>query len=228
MERVALHPSTEIPSAMPHSLSSDLGSLFNDSQGLFGNIEPEPTVEYVASQASLKNELTALQRREETRLNRIRQQKVLISLRKEKIIGTDGYTRSLDDANQMRIQKENSPIDTTLDDEPISEEQLYMAAQEENSCVDRIASLSPDFNEAFFDSNREATTQKEEQKLLDQYEFTSTNETKLPKQHSLIFEKDEIIVQNHFYADTKPVVGKAFAVPSSKSVQRLRRKFGKQ
>lgn len=289
-------PATTNPASQ--SILGDLSSLFADLQGLVGKApllklatinessELEKNVEYVASRDGLKKELTTLQQREETRMNQVRQQNELIGLRKEKIAGTGGYSRSLDDAVQVRTQKKSLPIGTPLEDESISEERLFASAHEEDTDIARIASASPDFNEAFLATNRDATTQKEEQQLLDQYEFTSEGETKVTRQHSLAFEKDEIILLDHLnealnytgkplggvsdkdvegrilaisnqidrkhggehalareiekrierigqFIDKKTdtpdraVAGKAFVVPSTKSVQRLRSKFGK-
>jgi hypothetical protein len=287
------------------ALLGELDNLFNDLQGLLApksdtsklNLgmaaqaainetgDLEKNVEYVAQKDGLRQELSTLQQREESRMNQVRQQNVLLELRKEKLTGTDGNTRVLDNAGQVRAQKKNMGQGAALEDQSLSEEKLYIDSLINTDDIERSEKTSPDFGEAFLGSSRNATTQKEEQHIRDDYE-TRYDDVSEPVRRSMPLQQDEILeldkldqlfgeqlhtvlndeseiegrimaISDHIdrkngstpslvreiekrierigqfidnkpsQSQTKPMMGKAFTVPTSKSVQRLRNKFGK-
>lgn len=241
-------------------LLGKLDSLFNDLAGLMGSQQAtinESTdlannVEYLTQKDGLKNELSLIQQREEDRLGQVRAQNILISRRKEKISGVDGYSRSLDDAIQVRVQKKAGPINAPSEEEATLEEQLLLFDLEQTEDIERASQSSPDFSEAFLGASHHSSNPQEEK------------EEPLQTKHPLKLENDEIFnlkkadtFEPHFETHlntslnqninlkpitnheierrierigrviNKPVVGKAFAVPTTKSVARLRSKFGK-
>ena len=276
------NPITTTPAVDPsHSteLLGKLDSLFSELQGLLGtqpdasaidtglatqaNIneagELENSVEYVAQKDGLKNELSAIQQREENRLSHVREQNVLISQRKEKVSGVGGYNRSDDDVTQAKAHKKSGPLLMPPEEDPLSEDSFSNNSFESTEDIDQLSASSSDFNDAFLGSSN---TEKEEQRIRDQYESSDkepANPIQLeddeiidiysPEQAHKTFtthlnmslnpHEDVSITSNQEiekriqriapYIDKarKPVVGKAFAVPTTKSVARLRSKFGR-
>ena len=253
-------------------LLGKLDSLFNDLAGLMGadannvalksgmsqqaaineSTDLAKNVEVLTQKDGLKNELSLIQQREEDRLSHVRAQNVLISRRKEKISGTSGYSRDLDDVVQVRVQKKTGPISAPAEDEVNAEEQLLLFDLERSEDIERASQASPDFSEAFLGASHHSSNPQEEENAPPQ------------AKHPLKLEKDEILnlkntntLETHFEAHlnaslnprtkpepitnhdierrierigrfiNKPVAGKAFAVPTTKSVARLRSKFGK-
>ncbi|MDD5455715.1 MAG: hypothetical protein PHV30_01640 [Candidatus Margulisbacteria bacterium] len=155
----------------------------NEQKDLEENVVYKPNENIVEQKEAYINNL------EQDRLQKFQQKQILMSLRKEKLSG-DGYSRNMDDAVVMNINKKDLPVPGH------TEKQLSAATIVQGEDIYAVPNSSEEFHEEFIgaenNKNKETVKSKEE-KADEQQEKDSADKQKKENSKIIQLENDEVL-----------------------------------